>query len=122
LGVGAIDTDVSSSLINMDDFRAAPNFAGIDGSGFSVVVIDTGIDLNHPFFGPDSDGNGVADRIVYDYDFADGDAVLTMLTDTDLTSLALQHLKMQYTGEWPPVLISSISKFLRTIALLLIFR
>ena len=75
LGVGAIDTDVSSSLINLDDFRAAPNFAGIDGSGFSVVVIDTGIDLNHPFFGPDSDGNGVADRIVYDYDFADGDAV-----------------------------------------------
>ena len=31
----------------------------------SVVVIDTGIDLNDPFFGPDADHNGVADRIVY---------------------------------------------------------
>jgi Ca2+-binding RTX toxin-like protein len=72
--ISAIDTDISSSLINMDDFRAAPNFAGIDGSGFSVVIIDTGIDLNHPFFGPDIDGNGIADRIVYNYDFADGDA------------------------------------------------
>ena len=37
------------------------------------MIIDTGIDLDHPFFGPDSDGNGVADRIVYQYDFLDGD-------------------------------------------------
>jgi hypothetical protein len=40
----------------------------------STVVIDTGIDLDHPFFGPDADGNGVADRIVFQYDFADRDA------------------------------------------------
>ncbi|ACB50750.1 hypothetical protein cce_1400 [Crocosphaera subtropica ATCC 51142] len=42
----------------------------IDGSGYAVVIIDTGIDLNHPFFGPDLDKNNVADRIVYHYDFA----------------------------------------------------
>ncbi|WP_107667735.1 S8 family serine peptidase [Cyanothece sp. BG0011] len=42
----------------------------IDGTGYSVVIIDTGIDLNHPFFGPDLDNNNVADRIVYHYDFA----------------------------------------------------
>jgi len=37
------------------------------------VVIDTGLCLNHPFFGPDADGDGVADRIVFQYDFADRD-------------------------------------------------
>ena len=42
----------------------------MDGHGQSIVIIDTGIDLNHHFFGPDLDNNGVADRIVYHYDFA----------------------------------------------------
>jgi len=63
----------STSLINMDAFRSDPRFTGIDGSSYSVVVIDTGIDLNHPFFGPDADANGIADRIVYQYDFANSD-------------------------------------------------
>ncbi|HUS90309.1 MAG TPA: proprotein convertase P-domain-containing protein, partial [Phycisphaerae bacterium] len=47
-------TDISGPLIGMDQFRSDPRFAGIDGSGFSVVILDTGIDLNHPFFGPDA--------------------------------------------------------------------
>lgn len=55
----------SSSLIGMDDFRANPRFAGIDGSGFATVILDTGIDLDHPFFG---------DRIVHSFDFANGGA------------------------------------------------
>ena len=50
-----------------------PRFAGVDGRGYSVVVLDSGIDLNHPFFGPDADDNGVADRIVYQRDFSDLD-------------------------------------------------
>jgi Subtilase family/Bacterial pre-peptidase C-terminal domain/RTX calcium-binding nonapeptide repeat (4 copies) len=54
-------------------FRNYARFAGIDGRGFSTVIIDTGIDLDHPFFGPDNDGNGIADRIVYQRDFADND-------------------------------------------------
>ena len=33
------------------------------------MILDTGMDLNHPFFGPDADSNGVADRIAYHYDF-----------------------------------------------------
>lgn len=74
-GVDPRPSDVqSNSLIRLTDFRADGRFTGIDGSGFSVAVLDTGIDLNHPFFGPDTDGNGVADRIVYHYDFADFDA------------------------------------------------
>jgi hypothetical protein len=46
----------------------------LDGRGVTTVVIDTGIDLDHRFFGGDSDGNGIADRILYQWDFADGDA------------------------------------------------
>lgn len=61
-------------LTGLDAFRADNRFAGIDGSGLSVVVIDTGIDLDHAFFGPDADGDGVADRIVFQYDFAGDDA------------------------------------------------
>ncbi|MCT7952936.1 S8 family serine peptidase [Ancylothrix sp. C2] len=72
-------TDISAPLINMDDFRAAPAFADIDGRGYSAVILDTGIDLDDPYFGPDRDGNGVADRIVYHYDFADNDADATDL-------------------------------------------
>jgi len=71
------DTAQSGSLIGMDAFRADPRFAGIDGSGYSIVIIDTGIDLDHPFFGPDNDNDGVADRIVYHFDFAESDADAT---------------------------------------------
>ena len=62
------------SLIGLDRFTSDARFADIDGRGFSSVILDTGIDLDHPFFGPDADANGVADRIVYQYDFADSDA------------------------------------------------
>jgi hypothetical protein len=67
-------TDVTHQLINLDDFYADPRFSGIDGTGYSAVVIDTGIDLDDPFFGIDKNRNGVSDRIVYSYDFADGDS------------------------------------------------
>ena len=39
-------------LIGLTQLRNEPQFAGIDGSGFSVAVIDTGIDLNHPLIAP----------------------------------------------------------------------
>jgi uncharacterized delta-60 repeat protein len=64
----------SNPLIKLTNFQADSRFTGVNGAGFSVAVLDTGIDLNHPYFGPDADSNGVADRIVYQYDFADGDA------------------------------------------------
>lgn len=66
-------TPRSGQLINMDDFRNDPRFAGIDGTGYCVVILDTGIDFNHPYFGPDNNSDGIADRIVFQYDFADGD-------------------------------------------------
>jgi hypothetical protein len=54
---------------NIAAFHADPRFDGIKGKGLSVVVVDTGIDLDHPHFGPDADRNGIADRIVFNYDF-----------------------------------------------------
>jgi Ca2+-binding RTX toxin-like protein len=61
------------NLIHLDDFRNDPRFTDIKGQGYSTVIIDTGADLNHPLFGPDTDNNGIGDRIVYQYDFADND-------------------------------------------------
>jgi hypothetical protein len=65
---------VSDALIDADLFRADPRFSGVTGQGYAAVVLDTGIDRDHAFFGPDGNGNGIADRIVYSYDFADNDA------------------------------------------------
>ena len=64
-------TDPSMDLINMDDLHDDPRFAGIDGSGFSVAVIDTGINPVHDFF---------SGRIVSQFDFGDWD---TDATDYD---------------------------------------
>ena len=70
----SIQTAESAELINLDDFRNDARFSGIDGSNVAVVILDTGIDLNHPHFGSDLNFDNVSDRIVYHYDFADGDA------------------------------------------------
>ncbi|MGB3240902.1 MAG: S8 family serine peptidase, partial [Geitlerinemataceae cyanobacterium] len=53
-----------SDSFDMEAFRTDPRFANIDGSGYTAVIIDSGIDRDHPFFG---------DRIVYQEDFADHD-------------------------------------------------
>ncbi|TFH72497.1 hypothetical protein E3V39_13100, partial [Gammaproteobacteria bacterium LSUCC0112] len=76
---GTIGFDVNLSSVgfsnlgtttNIDDFHKDPRFSGIDGKGYSVAVIDSGIDLDHPFFGKDVNLNGIADRIIYQYDFS----------------------------------------------------
>jgi uncharacterized delta-60 repeat protein len=67
-------TQESLPLIGLDRLRSDPRFGGADGRGFSVAVLDTGLDRDHAFFGPDADEDGVADRIVYQYDFAEDDA------------------------------------------------
>ena len=59
----------AASLINFDGVRQNPLYAGIDGAGLTIVVIDTGADLDHPAFGADRDGNGIADRILFQHDF-----------------------------------------------------
>ncbi|WP_209019412.1 S8 family serine peptidase [Chlorobaculum sp. 24CR] len=54
---------------NIAAYHADSRFADINGQGYSVVVIDTGIDLDHSYFGADSNHDGISDRIVYSYDF-----------------------------------------------------
>lgn len=66
-------TSLSGPLINLDDFQLDPRFTGVDGTGYAAVILDTGIDLDHPFFGPDLTLDGVADRIVYNQDFTGSD-------------------------------------------------
>jgi subtilisin family serine protease len=61
-------------LTNVASFRSDPRFQDINGKDTTVVIIDTGIDVDHPLFGPDTNHDGVADRIVYQWDFADNDA------------------------------------------------
>lgn len=61
------------ALMGIDDLLADPRFSFADGAGYTSVVLDTGIDLDHPYFGDDANGDGVSDRIVYQYDFADND-------------------------------------------------
>src|SRR3546814_9050860 len=73
-GMVTPQTNVSGPVVGIDDFRNDARFDGIDGSGQAVVIIDSGIDLDDPFFGADANGNGVSDRIVFQYDFADNDA------------------------------------------------
>jgi subtilisin family serine protease len=102
-----------TSLIHLDQFRADPRFAGIDGRGLSVVVIDTGIDLNHPFFGPDADHNGIADRIVYSYDFSgsnDPDASDTFGHGSNVASI-IGSQDPTYTGMAPGVNIIALKVF-----------
>jgi hypothetical protein len=72
-GTFNVATAQSYPLIGVTDYYSNPNYSRFDGSDYSVVVIDTGIDIDHPAFGPDGDFDGISDRIVYQYDFADDD-------------------------------------------------
>jgi hypothetical protein len=65
--------DQALSLISLDQLWQDSRFLDIKGKNYSTVIIDTGIDLNHSFFGPDANNDGIADKIIYQYDFADND-------------------------------------------------
>ncbi|MEM8828686.1 MAG: S8 family serine peptidase [Cyanobacteria bacterium P01_G01_bin.19] len=52
-------------LIGLTQLRNDPQFSNIDGSSFSVAVIDTGIDTTHPLLAP---------NYVAGYDFFDNDS------------------------------------------------
>lgn len=77
-GDGASDN--GHTVMGLDDFWADGRFARFAGRSFTSVILDTGINPNSNFFGPDLDSNGVPDRIVYQYDFANNDNDATDLT------------------------------------------
>ncbi len=62
---------VSEAVTGLDELRADERFCDIDGEGYSIVIIDTGINSDHDYF-LDDDGNS---RIIYQYDFVNGDSV-----------------------------------------------
>ncbi|MDJ0569441.1 MAG: S8 family serine peptidase [Pleurocapsa sp. MO_192.B19] len=51
-------------LIGLTDLRNDPNFADIDGTGFDVVIIDSGLDRTHPL---------LDDNYRFGIDYIDGD-------------------------------------------------
>jgi len=71
-GAARLATAESAGVIRVAELRERPALADIDGSGVAIALVDTGIDPDHPFFGPDADGDGVADRIVFQRDFVNG--------------------------------------------------
>lgn len=64
----------SRPLLGVDNVFNDPQYAGVRGGGYSVVILDGPIQRNHPYFGPDNNSNGIGDRIVYSYDFFKDDA------------------------------------------------
>ncbi|MBD2281359.1 CARDB domain-containing protein, partial [Aphanizomenon flos-aquae] len=95
----------ATSLINLDNFWADSRFANIKGNGLTTVIIDTGIDLNHPIFGADADNNGIADKIVYEYDFADND------TDASDKNNHGSHIASIFTSVAPNANIIALKVF-----------
>ena len=105
-------TAQSGSLIRMDAFRNDPLFAGIDGSGYAVVICDTGLDVDHPFFGSDGDNDGISDRIVFQYDFAHNDFNASDFNGhgSNVTSIALSSDAV-FTGMAPGASIIHLKIF-----------
>jgi len=99
-------------LVGLDRLREDTRFTTLDGRGVAVVVIDTGLELDHSFFGPDVDGDGVADRIVYQYDFADGNSWAADRTGhgTHVTSIIASQ-DSQFPGVAPGVDIIHLKVF-----------
>jgi hypothetical protein len=78
------------NLMQLHQYNLDPILSNYQGAGETVVVIGSGIDLDHPFFGSDSNNNGISDRIVYSYDFSgsnDADASETQGSGTYIASL-----------------------------------
>ena len=49
-------------------------YSSLDGKGQTVVIIDSGIDTDHEFFGSDDNRDGISDRIIFSKTFGDGKA------------------------------------------------
>ena len=77
------------------------------------MIIDTGIDRDHPAFGPDNNSDGIADRIVFNYDFSgsnDSDASDTNGHGTNVASI-VGSSNGTYTGMAPGVNIIALKVF-----------
>ena len=87
----AADSD-AMSLIRLNDLRNDPRFAGVDGSGSTIVFLDTGLAWAGGAFGPDADGDGVPDAVVFQYDFVENDFVAQDASGHGTAITALAHV------------------------------
>lgn len=60
----SVENNPAFDLIGLTRLRNDPQFTGIDGSGFSVAIIDSGLDINHSLIAP---------NYVAGYDFVNDD-------------------------------------------------
>ena len=84
-------TSARDALINWDTYANNPLWDTIDGRSQTIVIIDSGADLNHRMFGLVPSGDTISDRIIYSYDFSDGndaDASDTSGHGTHVASIA----------------------------------
>jgi subtilisin family serine protease len=63
-------TAANQALIGLTQFENDPRFSGINGQGETIAVLDSGVDVTNPYFGPVG-ANGLAAGIAYQYDFVD---------------------------------------------------
>jgi len=98
-----IQSNKSGPLILADVFRNDNRFSGIDGTGFTTVILDSGIDLDDPFFGPDTNGDGISDRIVFTRDFTGSENTNDFLGHGTNVSSIVASSDSIYTGIAPGV-------------------
>ncbi|MCB0310589.1 MAG: S8 family serine peptidase, partial [Bdellovibrionales bacterium] len=67
-GAASILLNDTASLIRLNEARSA---FGYTGSGYTVAIVDTGIDYNHPGLGG---GFGAGKRVIAGFDFANNDS------------------------------------------------
>ena len=92
----SLDMDKGRPYTGVDLAQAGtgmPDGKGFDGTGVTVVIVDSGFDINHPAF-RDKDGNtrikllALRDEEGNFYEVSDPDQIATLTTDVDFNSHA----------------------------------
>jgi subtilisin family serine protease len=83
--VGTIETGAATAYDPIIGASQVRSTYGVQGTGMSVAVIDTGVDYNNPAFG---DGFGPGNKVIAGFDFSDNSANPMATTSQHGTSVA----------------------------------